>query len=100
MKIKNLIIGSAFASLFFLVNCGLPEAKCHLINENVDVVIDNRLLDHYEEGDTFWAEKSQSSFPVWEVTEDGYVRDTSFIFESQAGPYEKTIRKAIVVEKF
>lgn len=93
----------AIAAIFVssLASCSLPTAKCHLIYQNADVIVADAYLANYEEGDTLFLELREIGANSWKVADRNiFFKDTTYVFESQAGPYNIHIAKAVIKKKF
>ncbi|MEI6581199.1 MAG: hypothetical protein WCO07_03455 [bacterium] len=88
-------------SIILLPGCGGSySAKCHLICQGVDIIVDADFTK-YEIGDTlFLSRKNLGLQESWEIAKGIFQKDTVYIFWSVAGPYEIAVAKAVITKKF
>lgn len=98
---KKLFVISSVIFIFLFCSCGFPTAKCLIISQQAMVVVDHGDLRNFEEGDTIFLEKiERDRYEDWEVaTGNIYSKDTTFTFNSQAGPYQIHVVKAVIKKK-
>ena len=108
---KKIVLMLAFLVLTLGLTSCFDEASFKLANGQI-VKVDQLSLKEYEVGQKVWLVRGYAPAPYtaccWEIIDDHAIgqigfepeKDTTFIFDSQAGAYKRRIALGVLLKKY